>query len=367
MDEQWFRAAEAGKTEVILELLRQGADIDAVSESLGESALILAVKHRNFELIQVLLDRGASLKPETSMGYSSITYAFIIANDSNFRWTPPSPDPLPLEILIAAGGQLGLREAVLSNDVELARLRLDEGASVDTGGFMYDGPLLMIAAELGHIEIVNLLLDRGANIELPDDCNKATLQAAAQYGQLEVVRCLLDRGAEIDAGIGSGHSALSYAAYEGHHDVVALLLARGAQRGLVDAVALNDETLVEELLRDVADVDSAFQVGPRLAMQAVSRGNSRMTCLLLNNGAVHLHAWQLLDDDGTVFSHRWLDEHSLLAEAARHGHIQLVHLLIDRGADLHAVGKDGLTPLAWAIREGQGEVIRILKAAGAIC
>ncbi len=46
------------------------------------------------------------------------------------------------------------------------------------------------------------------------------------------------------------------------------------------------------------------------------------------------------------------------------GQADAVRLLIDRGADLHAVGRDGLTPLAWAIREGRDEVAAIFRTAG---
>ncbi|MHB1559320.1 MAG: hypothetical protein ACYC61_17860 [Isosphaeraceae bacterium] len=47
-------------------------------------------------------------------------------------------------------------------------------------------------------------------------------------------------------------------------------------------------------------------------------------------------------------------------------HLDVVQLSIDRGADLHAVGSDGLTPLAWAIREGRDEVAGMLRNAGAV-
>jgi ankyrin repeat protein len=50
---------------------------------------------------------------------------------------------------------------------------------------------LQVAARKGHLEVVRLLLDRGANIHAGDDC---ALRLAAYYRHLEVVRLLLDRG-----------------------------------------------------------------------------------------------------------------------------------------------------------------------------
>lgn len=44
---------------------------------------------------------------------------------------------------------------------------------------------------------------------------------------------------------------------------------------------------------------------------------------------------------------------------------EMMRLLLEHGADLHAVGRDGLTPLAWAIREGRHEAADLLRRAGA--
>ncbi len=249
-----------------------------------------------------------------------------------------------------------LREAVLLNDVELARTRLDEGGDVDTGRGMYDGPLLKIAAELGYLDIVTLLLDRGANIEATDDLGRRALMSAACHGQTEIVRCLLDRGADINAVDWSGQSALSNATAEGHQDLFNLLRSRGARHGIIDALALNDipllEALLDEALRDERNVDLLSDGRARLAMFAVGYGNLAAVDALLARGASHWHPW--------------FDQHSLLAEAAKHGHIDIARRLIEHGADLHTIGRDGLTPLEWATRASQEEVATLLKQAGAV-
>jgi uncharacterized protein len=226
---------------------------------------------------------------------------------------------------------------------------------VDSGEGTYHGPLLKIAAELGYLEIVDLLLDRGADIEATDDLGQRALLSVARFGRTEVVRRLLDRGADINAVDWSGQSALSNSAVEGHSDAFDLLLSRGARRGIVDALALNDiallEALLDERLRDDSDVDWLSDGRVRLAMLAAGRGNVAIVRLLLDRGAAQFQAW--------------CDDHTLLAEAARRGHVAVAQLLIDRGADLHAVGRDGLTPFAWAIREGREEVTNMFKLAGA--
>jgi len=296
-----------------------------------------------------------TVSPENTLGYTAVTYAVINSRSWGGYWHVAQPDPRLLEILLAAGAQYRLREAVLLNDIELVRTKLDEEANVNTGEGTYDGPLLKIAAELGYLNIVDILLDYGANIEATDDLGQRALLSAARFGRIDVVHHLLDRSAEVNAVDWSGQSALSNSAVGRHYDVVELLMTRGAERGVVDALVLDEislfEVLLDKELRSGSTVDGLNDGRVRLAMLAVERGNVAAVRLLLDRGAANFLASY--------------DEHTLLVEAARYGHVHMVRLLIERGADLHVIGKDELTPLAWAIREGYVEVARMLKIAGA--
>jgi len=89
------------------------------------------------------------------------------------------------------------------------------------------GPL-HYAAAWGHLAIVRLLLDRGANINSRDKHKSTPFIAAAEHGHISIVRELLDRGANINARDSSGFTALMRAARGGHVEVVKLLLERGA-------------------------------------------------------------------------------------------------------------------------------------------
>jgi ankyrin repeat protein len=347
--EKWLQAAERGDLAAVIDFLDSGIDINA-GDAINTTALMRAVRGGHLGVIRVLLDRGASLSPQNTLGRTALTVALIRSRRWEGYYNPPAPDPKPLEMLLAAGARYGLREAVMLNDVALARARLDEGADPDTGEGTYEGPLLKIAAELGHLDIVNLLLDRGAHIEATDDLGRRPLLSAARYGRTAVVRQLLDRGADLNGGDWSDQTALSEAATEGHQDIIDLLLSRGAERGLLDAVALDDEDLVRELLRGGADPNHLYYGNGRLVMYAVGRGNLVIVRALIAHDASHHHAH--------------FDNHPLLAEAARRGRVEVVKLLIACGADPHEVGKDGKTALAWAAEQGHHEVVRFLEQAG---
>ena len=106
---------------------------------------------------------------------------------------------------------------------------------------------LIEAASEGNAETVNLLLDRGADINAGDD---RALTKAARKGQTEVVILLLDRGADIHA---DDDMALRVAANNGHTETVNLLLNRGADIHAADDWALrwaanNDYTETASLM-----------------------------------------------------------------------------------------------------------------------
>jgi ankyrin repeat protein len=338
----WVHAAYRGDAAFVRDRLRRGIDVDARGTR-EETALIAAVAGRCDDVIRILLEHGADPNRECDLGYTPVTFGVFC-----FRPLDGSPpDPRPLELLLTAGGRLRLCEAVLLNDLELARTRLDEGADPDANRDAYDGPLLKLAAERGYAKMVELLLDRGADIEAWDDLGMTALAWAAQYGQIEVARLLLDRGAEANCG------ALEAAAVAGHRETAEMLIARGARRRAVDAAALNDIPLLEALLdKELGreDVDGFFISIPRLAMVAAGVAEPAVVALLLDRGAAHVKE----DDD-----------HSLLAEAARHGRLDTIRLLLDRGADVHAVGRSGATPLQWAVHEGRDEAAELLRHAGA--
>ncbi|KAA0170630.1 hypothetical protein FNF28_01392 [Cafeteria roenbergensis] len=88
--------------------------------------------------------------------------------------------------------------AKAGNTAEASRL-LDAGAPVNRKNHANNGvTALIVAAEHGHKDTVELLLDRGADLEATDDDGSTALVFAASGGHKDTVELLLDRGADLE-------------------------------------------------------------------------------------------------------------------------------------------------------------------------
>jgi len=118
-------------------------------------------------------------------------------------------------------------EAAQEGDIEVIDRLLQAGANVNAavGG---DGSPLIAAARAGHLAVVKHLLDRGADPNMPVYGDGAPLLAAAEKGKTAVVSLLLDRGANIELVVPGDENALIQASGSGRLDAVKLLVARGA-------------------------------------------------------------------------------------------------------------------------------------------
>ena len=98
--------------------------------------------------------------------------------------------------------------------------------------------LLMAASGHGHLEVVKLLLEKGADVNAKNNDGYTALMAASLEGHPEVMKLLLEEGADVNAKEGRGISVLMSASTRGRAEVVKLLLKKGA-----DVNAKNDDNL----------------------------------------------------------------------------------------------------------------------------
>jgi len=130
-----------------------------------------------------------------------------------------------------------LTQAAARNDVVALRRLLADGHKADEGGDSWTA--LIWASRSGSIEAINLLLDSGADVNLPastgDNWDATPLQHAILQRQPAAVRLLLDRGADLNRGAGAGSlTPLLLAAGDTDPSIITFLLAHGADPTVED-------------------------------------------------------------------------------------------------------------------------------------
>jgi hypothetical protein len=140
-----------------------------------------------------------------------------------------------------------LGAAISSRRMEAVRLLLDNGANaatlaMDDVAVVRNGPMalrnltsLMLAAPYGSSEMIGALLKAGANVNAKDvrQMTPLMLAVASETQDLQVVELLLEAGAQVNEVSASGETALDWANKFGNISVIAALKKAGAKTGIV--------------------------------------------------------------------------------------------------------------------------------------
>lgn len=159
---------------------------------------------------------------------------------------------------------------------------------------------LRLAAEEGHVKTVQLLLAKGANVNVTDSDGQSPLGIAAKTGQMEIVRMLLDVGADPNLDK-QGRTSLGWTIAHDHPELVRKLIDHKANIEKMDdfgdtplmlAATPGQGRSVEPLkilLKSGANIEARDRAGQTALMCAVYRGSTETVRLLLDYGA-NIHA-----------------------------------------------------------------------------
>jgi ankyrin repeat protein len=298
----------------------------------------------------------------------------ISLGDANEVMRLLNTDPSLLEGVDMSGGTYGYRmtpliQAARAGQLEIVKLLIGKGADIHATTSRSETALHW-AASRGHEEVVAYLLDNGAQTSHQDSIGHTPLMSAVKNGRTRVALRILDymggQGLEACCPYG-GYTALHLAIFEGLTDLVAVLLTHGAyadttSRGGTSALqtAVGQGHLeIVKLLVDSLGPQALHQVDPRrgsllhIALNAYRRMSEGMVIHLLSKGP-----WPTVRDGR--------GETALMC-GARSASIKVLRRLLDHtaGQGLNDRSSDGKTALHYAVLHNRPENVRALLQAGA--
>ncbi|KAK3616206.1 hypothetical protein LTR22_027148 [Elasticomyces elasticus] len=211
---------------------------------------------------------------------------------------------------------------------------------------------LSLAALHGARSVVQLLLDRGADVNAQSRTLGNALYAALKNGHEKIVQILLDRGADVNA--------QCHISVNGHEELVQLLLDKGADinapggsygNALQAASLKGDERVVQLRLDQGADINAPGGSYGNALQAASLKGHERVVQVLLDRGA-NVNA-----PSGSYGN--------ALYAASEMGHENVVQLLLHRGADVNAQSGHYGNAFYPALANGHEKVVQVLLDKGA--
>jgi ankyrin repeat protein/uncharacterized protein YdcH (DUF465 family) len=370
----YFAALNANSIE--LGYVAQGAYLSMMNRK-GLTALHLAVLNADEAMVKQLLQLGIHSNSQDKLGNTALMMAL-----ETVWYEKKNPQ-----------------------GKELAKLLIDAGAELDIKDKDENTPLLL-AVRHNDIEMVHYLVDKGANLDIHDECLKMAIYWAAERGYEEIFHYLLEHKAIVDgADLHKENNILMVACASGKISIVSALL----KQGIIDWGHKNKETenvlhfaldnpeilqcLLENMplkqaqelmfshqyssyspIRKSFHRPQTFQLFWNLITEeqklyiAVVKGDLAAVQNLLLSG-VNIHTQ---DQDGqTILIHALNEIHLTKLHNTASNSVEektkrtIAQLLIDSGADLNVKDKYGTSPLIFAVRHGDLEMVQSMVEKGA--
>lgn len=272
------------------EILRSMVDFS------GPTALIEAMERRNGDAVWMLLTQSDT---EVDLEEPQQKNAFLSA---------------------VQGGCTSMVKMLLTRTGQLGPVEIGFGRKAANTA-------LLFAADYGHEDIVQILLDAEASIEIKDAQGRTPLTLAAKKGYGAIVKMLANAGAAISIRDNADRTPLIWAASLGHESSTLALIDAGVNPEATDGDGRTPLSL------------------------AAKNGHGAVVKILVNAGA------KVNASDKT--------SRTPLSWAARNGHESPTLTLVDAGADLETKDEESRTPLFWAAKNKQSNIVNLLIEKGA--
>ena len=269
----------------------------------------------------------------------------------------------------------------LSEAIESGKFKVNDYVSLDRSA-------LALAAACGYLEVMQCLLDHGADINLNNggDLGYTPIEAAARDGKVAAIELLVANGADINKGNTIGSNALIGACIGAHQEALLCLLSKGADINHADQ---QGQSALHYLCRYAKQWGSAEitqtidGVTTTIANPRFQEHTEILKILLEHQAAVnlltaygytplHLAAESnaasfipLLVSYGAIVNAQNSKGFAPLHAASDAGHLEACQALLAQGADVNIVDADGFTPILGATAAQNLELVKFLLASGA--
>jgi ankyrin repeat protein len=295
----------------------------------GNCHLHIAAFKGHDECVQILLANGAGVNARDGFGNVPLHFAAKYKHIKTLE-VLSEMQGVDFDAINQKGGT-ALKIAAFEGHDEVVRVLLEKGAKVDIitqGETLYKYQALHLAAKSGHVAIVQVLIDAKADVNARDEFGNTPIIIAAAHNHLNVVNFLLtEELVDVDAVNEGKINALHYAACIGSVEIVQSLLRRA------DVNALGGEVKFS-------------------ALHIAAEGNHPDIARILIGQNANI---DLVDDKDNAPIHI----------AANNGNTVIVKLLLAKKAKFNEVNKDGMTPLLLALKNKKSEVAIELIREGA--
>ena len=349
-------AAHALDRVKIDELLMNGVDINGQtngSHNDGQTIIMTLLQNvqsqyksndNNKEAVTLLLFSSAiiNINIQNDRGNSALFYSLGIDNNSITQMFLELGADVNIKNIY---GHTPLINAVKDiKDIQLVKLLIDTGADVniiDETGITALGYSVSSKEDNNSIAITDLLLKSGAKVNRESTQATTALMRAAKSNNFNSVKLLLITGANINATNAANKTAINFATQP---DVVQLLIDRGADYSIIDAVKIGSINKVNDFIK-INGID-------------VNDKNLLATAIYYN----HIDIVKLLIDQGLLIN--------LIPLAAKYKNIEIVKLLINKGMDVNEPYQRTKSTITTALIEaamvnGNIDVVKVLIDTGA--
>jgi ankyrin repeat protein len=300
------KAAKYGKKDVVSLLVSQMSDQSlCIQDYKRRTALSIAAKYGFQEIVEILLDKGCDKDTEDASNFTAIQLA------------------------------------VQNGHTQVVKLLISRGATLNSASTS----TLILAAKTGNLEIFKLLLENGCKYKFPQSNELRAIHIAAQYGHVSIIEYLLDSGVEsVSPREYDCRSVLHIAAAYRQLDVMKFLLDRGADINIKTTQLLNSDSI---------DIDDEKVIPNE------TTDDHKITPLHICAELGDVETVKFLLDSGANASENKYNQ-SALHYGVRSKNIELIELLVSRGFEVDLFGTDGLTPIHEAAKLGLFDVVKML-------